>query len=137
MTDLPRLIIEVKAGSATGVHQPDLYWYALLAALRDGTAPRCVAVWTATDGLTTTAPISADALRSAAMRVIAAAERWTALLAGRPPTLTAHPGCRWCALLDACETGQGWQPDGVIDDRWLDGESEDEEAGDKGLGDDA
>ena len=52
-------VIEVKSGVATGVHQPDLYWYALLAALRDGVAPRCVAVWTAADGLTTTAPISA------------------------------------------------------------------------------
>ena len=132
VTDFPRLVIEVKSGSATGVHQPDLYWYALLAALRDGVAPRCVAVWTAADGLTTTAPISADALRSAAMRIVAGAERWTALLAGRSPTLTAHPGCRWCALLDVCATGQGWQPDGVIDDHWLDADptDESEDAGD-------
>ena len=124
VTDLPRIVIEVKAGNATGVHQPDLYWYALLAALRDGVPPRCVAVWSAADGLTTTAPISADALRSAAMRVVAAADRWAALLSGRPATLTAHPGCRWCALLDACETGQGWQPDGVIDEDWLDREGQ-------------
>ncbi len=132
VTDFPRLVIEVKSGSATGVHQPDLYWYALLAALRDGVAPRCVAVWTAADGLTTTAPISADALRSAAMRIVAGAEGWAALLAGRSPTLTAHPGCRWCALLDACATGQGWQPDGVIDDHWLDADptDESEDAGD-------
>ena len=109
-TDLPRLIVEVKAGSATGVHQPDLYWYALLAALRDGAAPRCVAVWSAGDGITTTAPISVDGLRSAALRVIDAADRWVALLAGKSPSVTAHPGCRWCALLDVCETGQRWQP---------------------------
>jgi PD-(D/E)XK nuclease superfamily len=126
-TDLPRLLVEVKSGSATGVHQPDLYWYALLAAMRDGAAPRCVVVWTAADGLTTTAPISADGLRSAAMRLIAAAERWATLLTGRPPTLTAHPGCRWCALLDACTTGQGWQPDGATDDHWLDDEAGDDD----------
>jgi len=111
VTDLPPLIVEVKAGSATGVHQPDLYWYALLAALRDGAAPRCVVVWSAGDGITTTAPISADGLRSAALRVIDAADRWVALLAGKSPSVTAHPGCRWCALLDVCETGQRWQPD--------------------------
>ena len=50
-----------------------------------------------------------------AMRVVAAAERWVELLSGREPTLTAHPGCRWCALLEVCETGQRWSPDG--DDR--------------------
>ena len=34
-TPLPRVIVEIKAGAATAIHQPDLYWYALLGALRD------------------------------------------------------------------------------------------------------
>jgi hypothetical protein len=119
-TPLDRVVVEVKSGAATGVHQPDLYWYGLLGALRDGTPPRAVAVWSAADGVTTTAPISADGLRSAAMRVVDAAERWIALLGGREPTITAHPGCRWCALLEVCETGQRWSPDGALDDDRLD-----------------
>jgi hypothetical protein len=121
-TPLERVIVEIKAGAATAVHQPDLYWYGLLSALRDRIPPRVVAVWSAADGITTTAPVTADALHSAAMRVVAAAERWVELLSGREPTLTAHPGCRWCALLDVCETGQRWSPDGDADDDWLDDE---------------
>ena len=38
-TPIERVIVEVKAGVATGVHQPDLYWYALLGALRDRHGP--------------------------------------------------------------------------------------------------
>lgn len=126
-TPLERVIIETKAGAATAVHQPDLYWYGLLAALRDRIPPRVVAVWSAADGITTTAPITADALHSAAMRVVAAAERWVELLSGREPTVTAHPGCRWCALLEVCETGQRWSPGGTIDDAWDDEGADDEE----------
>lgn len=121
-TPLPLVIVEIKAGAATAIHQPDLYWYALLGALRDHVAPRVVAVWSAADGITTTAPITADALHSAAMRVVAAAERWIEVLSGREPKITAHPGCRWCALLEVCETGQRWSPDAALDEDWLDDE---------------
>ncbi len=38
-TPVERVIVEVKAGTATAVHQPDLYWYGLLGALRDHVAP--------------------------------------------------------------------------------------------------
>ena len=109
-TPMERVIIEVKAGLATGVHQPDLYWYALLSALRDRVAPRVVAVWSAGDGTTVTAPISAGALESAARRVVAAATGWVALGLGREPQVTGHQGCRWCPALDGCATGQAWSP---------------------------
>jgi len=128
-TPLERVIVEVKAGTATAVHQPDLYWYGLLSALRDRIPPRVIAVWSAADGVTTTAPITADALRSAAMRVVAAAQRWVEVLSGREPTVTAHPGCRWCALLEVCETGQRGSSDAALDDDWLD-EVEEEDTGD-------
>ena len=110
-TPMERVIVEVKAGVATGVHQPDLYWYALLGALRDRMAPRVVAVWSAGDGTTVTAPISAGALESAARRVVAAATRWIELGAGRAPEVTGHQGCRWCPALETCATGQAWSPD--------------------------
>ncbi len=110
-TPVERVIVEVKAGTATAVHQPDLYWYGLLGALRDHVAPRAVAVWSAADGKTTTAPISAGSLESAAMRVGAAARRWIELNRGREPTLSPHPGCRWCPALPECATGQAWSPD--------------------------
>ncbi len=110
-TPVDRVIIEVKAGMAAGAHQADLYWYALLSALRDRMVPRLVAVWSASDGMTVTAPIGGGALESAARRVVAAATRWVELNSGREATFTAHSGCRWCPALDHCTTGQSWTPD--------------------------
>ena len=110
-TPVERVIVELKAGTATAVHQPDLYWYGLLSALRDGVVPRAVAVWSAADGMTTAAPLGAGSLESAALRVEAAAARWVELNRGRPPTITAYPGCRWCPVLASCDTGKAWTPD--------------------------
>ncbi len=110
-TPLPRIVVEVKAGNASSVHQPDLYWYALLSALRDDVCPRAVAVWSGADGATTASPVSAGALESAALRTIAAAKAWVDLATGRAPTLTGHSGCRWCPRLEECSTGQAWTPD--------------------------
>lgn len=110
-TSLERVIVELKGGLATGAHQPDLYWYALLGALRDQTAPRVVAVWSAGDGTVVTAPISAGSLESAARRVVAAATRWVELALGREAEVTGHQGCRWCPALSTCATGQAWSPD--------------------------
>jgi hypothetical protein len=88
------VILEVKAGVATGAHQPDLYWYALLGALRDHMAPRVVVVWSAGDATTVTAPISAGALESAARRVVAAATRWI------ERSRDARPGRRGAPMSD-------------------------------------
>lgn len=101
-----RTIVEVKSGAVRPAHVDEAGFYALLAALRDGVAPRSSLVVTLDPGVVTEYEVTADSLEAAARRVIDAAEALVAIdqtvrTGGWPATI---PGnfCAWCGVLDRC-----------------------------------
>lgn len=117
----PKVLVEVKSGAGSGVHRPDLFWYALLCALRDGEAPQAVATWAAASNSLSVEPVRADTLEAAARRTMAGIERLLALGSDRSPSVTPYPGCVWCPARPECPDGQravarGFDTDPAIDD---------------------
>ena len=105
-SERPKVLVEVKSGAGSGVHRPDLFWYALLCALRDDEAPQAVATWAATSNSLSVEPVRADTLEAAARRTVAGVERLLALASGRSPSVTPYPGCLWCPARPECPDGQ-------------------------------
>jgi hypothetical protein len=100
-----RAIIDVKTGTSSGgaaEHADELYFYALLAALRDGRAPDFVATWYTADRTLDPRPVSLGVLQSAAMRTGLAVERIVELAQGRDARLSPGWRCNWCAHASTC-----------------------------------
>lgn len=104
-------ILEVKAGSFRDEHRADGYWYALLAALRDGVAPAWVIGWSPAAGEfdyfdAAHATAAASALVSAARRVSDAIDRLARLNGSTEPLETAVRRSGWwcgaCPLRVGC-----------------------------------
>jgi len=102
---VPAVIVEVKSGKPVAAHQAEAYSYALLLALRDGSAPGAVARWY--PGLDLAAvPVSEGLLASAALRLEQGVLRWTELLLGRAPEQTPGPWCSWCPDNAVCPSSR-------------------------------
>jgi hypothetical protein len=101
-----RSIIEVKSGRFRSHVQDELGFYALLAALRDDSAPVAVAAVTLDDTAINAYPVTHDLLEAAAQRVIDAAavlvEVDRASVAGAWPKTDPGPLCAWCAAAPRC-----------------------------------
>lgn len=104
-------LLEVKSGSVRDEHRADGYWYALLAALRDGFAPAWVVGWSPFGG--ETVQFESGDGRSATAALVAAARRVGAaigaiarLSATEHPLDVAHRRagfwCGGCALGSTC-----------------------------------
>jgi len=105
-TDLPAVVVEVKSGKPVAAHQSEVYLYGLLVALRDGSAPAEVCRWY--PGVAPAAvPVSLGLLESAAVRLEDGIRRWAELVAGREPTESPGPWCRWCPEADDCDSAAG------------------------------
>lgn len=105
LTDRPGVVVEVKTGRPHRTHLAEVTHYALLVTFRDGRAPALVARWYP-GGSLAHLPVTADVLRSAALRLAAAIGTWAELHAGRPPTETAGPACAWCPHADLCPSAR-------------------------------
>ncbi|MBK9178827.1 MAG: hypothetical protein IPM45_04520 [Acidimicrobiales bacterium] len=107
-TGRPTVLVELKSGPTRPEHRQDVFWYALLCALRDGEAPAVVATWSGGDATVVDTPVAEGVLESAARRVIDAAVRLTRLASGGEPDMTPSGRCRWCRALPRCTPGTLW-----------------------------
>lgn len=118
VAELPGVVVEVKSGRPQREHVAEMYFYALLVALRDGQAPVAMLSWYpgAAPGI---APISAELLESVAVRLADSMFTWAALVdgpaAGRDasasepavkalsaPRETPGVWCQWCPDSEVC-----------------------------------
>jgi RecB family exonuclease len=105
-TGRPMVVIEVKSGRFGQDHRDGLFWYALLAGLRHGTAPASVIAWSAWDGSGWAQPVTESVLRASAHRAAAAFARLGALARGDTPTRTACRACAWCPEQQSCPAAE-------------------------------
>ena len=100
-TGRPGVVVEVKSGTAAAAHVHEIYLYALLVALRDGTSPAVVARWY--PGADPSGPkVTMGVLEAAAARLVAGLGTWTALLLGDPAQERAGGWCSWCPDEPVC-----------------------------------
>lgn len=97
----PGVVVEVKSGSPRPEHVAELYFYALLVALRDSVAPAAMLRWYP-GGAPAVSPVSAAVLESVAVRVADAMLNWAALVRGSGPSERAGPWCKWCPDASVC-----------------------------------
>lgn len=103
-TGLPGVVVEVKSGQPRSDHLAEMYYYALLVALRDRRAPAAMLCWYP-NSAPLGAPVSAALLESVAIRVADAMQTWAALVGRsdrREPAETPGVWCRWCPDADRC-----------------------------------
>ncbi|MGB3412001.1 MAG: hypothetical protein WBA45_12485 [Microthrixaceae bacterium] len=81
VTGLPGVVVEVKSGEPRSEHVAEIYYYALLVALRDRRAPIAMLRWYP-GAAPVIAPVSAELLESVAVRIADSMLIWAALVAG-------------------------------------------------------
>ncbi len=101
-----KVLIDLKTGKPHSSHIEDLRFYALLETMKIGTPPRLLVNYYLEAGQPRTEKVTEDLLWSTAMRIVDAIHKLLDLTAGnREPTITASGVCRFCPILDDCETG--------------------------------
>ncbi|MGB6059058.1 MAG: hypothetical protein WBF71_12440 [Microthrixaceae bacterium] len=104
VTGLPGVVVEIKSGQPRSDHLAEMYYYALLVALRDRRAPGAMLCWYP-NSAPLGAPVSAALLESVAMRIADSMQTWASLV-GRSdlpaPAETSGAWCRWCPDADRC-----------------------------------
>jgi hypothetical protein len=113
LTGRPGVVVEVKSGRPGADHLAEVTHYALLAALRDRSAPAWVLRWYP-GAAPVPMPVSAGTLESAARRLGALMERWSSIVAGRPPEESPGAWCGWCPVVDVCASAA--RPSGPLDE---------------------
>ena len=102
-----KVIIDLKSGSPAVVHRDDLRFYALVETLRLGVPPRRVATYYLDSARAQPEDITAELLHAAARRTVDGARKLLELrLGARPPEVRPGGACRWCPVLETCESGQ-------------------------------
>ena len=102
-----RVLVDLKTGGPHGAHIEDLRFYALLDTLRSGVPPRLLVNYYLEAGRPRSEAVTEDLLWSAARRVVDGVVTMVALAAGDgEPQRIPSSGCRWCPLLDGCDTGR-------------------------------
>jgi RecB family exonuclease len=101
-TELPLVVVEVKSGRLVGEHRDGLRWYALLVALRYGTAPAAIACWSALDGNGWVDAVTEASLTAALDRAGDALDRLGTLARGATPARTPGRACTWCPEASTC-----------------------------------
>lgn len=111
-----KVIVDLKTGTPNPVHRDDLRFYALLETLRLGVPPRLIASFYLDLGIAHTETVTVDVLDAAVARTVDGARRLAALRAGTAaPVFRPSPSCRWCPVLDGCDTGRRWLLDDGIE----------------------
>ena len=114
-----KVLLDLKTGGFSPSHRDDLRFYALIETLRIGVPPRLLASYYLDGGRVQDETVSVAVLQTAMERVVQGAEAIVALRhEGRPPVLRAGPACRWCPILDECETGRRWIADRAEEEGW-------------------
>lgn len=111
-TQARKIVVDFKTGGASPAHREDLRFYALIETLRLGVPPRLLVSAYLDAGHNDVEAVTEGHLRAAAARTIDGVRRYAALRTGEAaPQYRPSFACRWCALLDDCETGQTFLAD--------------------------
>jgi len=105
-SERPSVVIEIKAGSRWPGHVEDGRLYALLATLRDGSAPAAVISLSAGDATVIAEPVRASVLETALERLVAGLDIVLEMATGSIPDPKPGSGCRHCSLLADCPAGE-------------------------------
>jgi len=102
-----KVLIDFKTGGFSPQHLEDLRFYALIEAIRLGVPPRRITTYYLDQGRFVPEDVTEGVLFAAAARLIDGTTKIVELLASaREPNLVAGPVCRWCPVLDDCDTGR-------------------------------
>lgn len=114
-----KVIIDVKTGRWSPAHHDDLRLYALIDFLAIGHPPRKVASYYLDSAELHAEDMSETVLRSASRRLGDGLVRAVQLkLGAAEPVLRPGPICRWCTLLETCDTGRRHLDARDADDGW-------------------
>lgn len=112
-----KVVIDLKTGVPTPLHRDDLRFYALLDAVRLGVPPRLVASFYLDLAEARTEEVTEGVLEATVARTVDGIVRLAALRAGTTaPVYRPSGACRWCPIVDDCETGRRWLSDDGYDD---------------------
>lgn len=119
--DARSLLIDLKTGRPHQSHTDDARFYALVFALRWGSAPWRVASYYALDGTWVAEDVDIVTLETAARRMSDAVLKMTEMnVSNRPADYAPGPMCRWCSLRDTCDAGVAYASGAGDDDSdWL------------------
>lgn len=114
-----KVLIDLKTGRFSPQHLEDMRFYALIEAIRLGTPPRRIASYYLDQGSFVPEDVTEGVLFAAAARLIDGTSKIVELLASeREPNLMAGPICRWCPVLDDCDTGKRHLDEDDEDSGW-------------------
>jgi hypothetical protein len=106
-TTAGKVLIDFKTGGFSPSHVDDLRFYALLETLKIGTPPRLLASYYLEAGHPHPEPVTVGLLEATLARTVDGVAGMVELLhEGREPRYRSGPSCRWCPMLDECETGR-------------------------------
>jgi hypothetical protein len=116
-------LLDVKSGELNDDHLHEARFYALVCALRHGTAPFRSTVMSLASGEWTEPEVTADGLREAAERVVIGVQRYVDVLCeAREPMFVAGRHCTWCPARLECRAQLEWveagRPDTSADGLW-------------------
>lgn len=101
-----KVIIDLKTGRITSTHRDDLRFYALVETLRSRQPPRSLGTYSLDAARLDYEEVSEGLLQAAVRRtsdgVLLMADL---VLKERVPERRGGPQCRWCPLVDSCDTG--------------------------------
>ncbi|CAI8336101.1 MAG: Uncharacterised protein [Acidimicrobiales bacterium AG-410-I20] len=102
-----KVIVDFKTGGFNTTHHEDLRYYALVETLRIGIPPRLVASYYLDQAHFVPEKVTEDLLDSTVRRVAQGVERIVEITyMEKTPELKPGIPCRWCPVLDECDTGK-------------------------------
>ncbi len=104
-----KVLVDLKTGGFSPTHLDDLRFYALVETLRVGVPPRRVATHYLDTGRLVPEDVTEATLAAASRRVGEGVRRWLELRGpDASPVTKPGPACRWCPLVDGCDTGKAF-----------------------------
>ena len=101
-----KVIVDFKTGNPSPDHRDDLWFYALLNAIRIGTPPPMIASYYLHRGEFSPQAVTDGVLEATIARISDAIWRIVAVrFGGAEASTQTGPGCRWCPKLETSESG--------------------------------
>ncbi|MCH2621168.1 MAG: PD-(D/E)XK nuclease family protein [Acidimicrobiales bacterium] len=102
-----KVIVDFKTGGFNATHHEDLRYYALVETLRIGMPPRMIASYYLDQAHFVPEKVTEELLTATVRRIAQGVERIVEItFMGESPKLKPGPSCKWCLILDDCDTGK-------------------------------